>query len=110
MEGRCPVCGAPIEGGVCSYCNYQAINQTEPSPSTPNYSYVGRTSSKNRILALILCAMFGYLGVHRFYVGKNRTGFIWLFTVGAFGIGWIMDLIQIATGTFKDDYGFVLKG
>ncbi|ATH07348.1 hypothetical protein BIY24_05175 [Halobacteriovorax marinus] len=38
---------------------------------------------------------FGFLGVHRFYYGKQISGTIWLFTGGLFGIGWIVDFFLI---------------
>ena len=31
-------------------------------------------------------------GIHRFMKKKYVTGFIWLFTAGLFGIGWIVDV------------------
>lgn len=37
------------------------------------------------------CFLVGILGLHRFYLGKWVTGFIWLFTGGLLGIGFIYD-------------------
>ncbi len=62
-------------------------------------------SEKNRLAALLLCFFLGYLGIHHFYVGKVGTGIVWLLTAGVFGIGWLVDLILIATGSFKDKTG-----
>jgi TM2 domain-containing membrane protein YozV len=65
-------------------------------------------SGKNKITALLLCIFLGGLGVHRFYVGKIGTGVIWLLTGGVFGIGWLVDIIMIAVGKFKDKQGNIL--
>jgi restriction system protein len=65
-------------------------------------------SSKSKITALLLCIFLGTLGVHRFYVGKVGTGVVWLLTGGVFFVGWIVDIIVIATGKFKDGQGLVL--
>ena len=66
-------------------------------------------SPKSRIAALLLCFFFGVFGVHRFYVGKAGTGILYLFTAGGFGIGWLIDMITIACGVFRDSQGNYVK-
>jgi TM2 domain-containing membrane protein YozV len=66
-------------------------------------------SVKSRLVALLLCIFLGYLGIHRFYVGKTGTGIIWLITGGCFGIGYLVDLIMIIVGSFTDKSGAFLK-
>lgn len=39
--------------------------------------------------------IFGFLGAHRFYYGRQITGVIWFFTLGLLGIGWLIDLFLI---------------
>jgi len=58
---------------------------------------------------LLLCIIVGTLGVHRFYVGKIGTGILWLITGGCFLVGWIVDIVMIASGSFTDADGLPLK-
>ena len=39
--------------------------------------------------------LLGFMGAHRFYLGRPITGTIWLFTGGLLLIGWIVDLFLI---------------
>lgn len=39
-----------------------------------------------------LLTFLGFLGIHRFYMGKILTGILWLATGGIFGLGWLYDL------------------
>jgi TM2 domain-containing membrane protein YozV len=74
----------------------------------PTVAPAAGASSKNKMTTLILCIFLGGLGVHRFYVGKIGTGIVWLLTGGVFGIGWLVDIIMIAMGKFKDKQGNLL--
>ena len=39
--------------------------------------------------------LFGFAGLHRFYVGKYFTGLMWLLTLGLLGIGQFYDLVTM---------------
>lgn len=39
--------------------------------------------------------IFGFLGAHRFYYGRQLTGTLYFCTLGLFFIGWIIDLFLI---------------
>ncbi|HRS67865.1 MAG TPA: TM2 domain-containing protein [Paludibacteraceae bacterium] len=51
--------------------------------------------SKGVAYLLWLISIFGWLGIHRFYLGKIGTGIIWIFTGGLFGIGSLIDLFTL---------------
>ena len=56
---------------------------------------------KDKTTAIILSALLGGLGVDRFYLGYTGMGVLKLLTGGCFGILWILDIINIATGKLQ---------
>lgn len=72
-------------------------------------NYVTGTSDKKKWVAFFLCLFLGFLGIHRFYVGKIGTGLLYMFTGGLFFIGAFVDLIKILLGTFRDNVGAPLR-
>jgi len=64
------------------------------------------SQSQNQWIVVLLLAFFlGFIGAHRFYVGKNGTGILMILTVGGFGLWVLYDLIIIITGNFKTKEG-----
>lgn len=72
-------------------------------------NYVTSTSDKSKKTALLLCVFLGWIGIHYFYVGRIGMGILYLFTVGLGSIGWIVDIIKIAMGSFRDNVGAPLR-
>ncbi len=66
---------------------------------------MAESSEKKRLVALLLCFFLGYLGVHRFYVGKVGSGIAQILTLGGFGIWTLIDLIMVLCGAFRDKEG-----
>lgn len=60
---------------------------------------------KSRTITFFLAFFLGGFGAHRFYVGKVGTGLVYLFTLGLFGFGALIDCILILCGGFKDKKG-----
>ena len=83
---------SPVVAGTSVPAGVNTLTPKGPSPK----------SSKT---AQLLCDFLGMFGVHRFYAGKIGTGIIWLFTLGCFLIGWVVDAIAISKGTFTDKDG-----
>ena len=93
---------------------FSSYSTNSPAHKTNNYDTLNVSvneyiSGKNKNTALILAICLGVLGIHHFYVGKVGTGIIWFITAGFFMIGWIYDIVKIASGTFTDGTGRVIR-
>ncbi|HMJ92127.1 MAG TPA: TM2 domain-containing protein [Candidatus Acidoferrum sp.] len=68
------------------------------------------TASRRDWLVTLLLAIFvGKFGVDRFYTGHVGLGLLKLFTCGGFGIWWMIDIILIAVGSYRDSDGYLLE-
>ena len=70
---------------------------------TPHGMTVG--SDKRLLPTFLFAALLGVFGAHRFYVGKPGTGILMLVTLGGLGIWYLVDLILIIAGSFRDGDG-----
>lgn len=71
---------------------------------TPSYSY-----PKSQSVTFWLAAFLGVFGAHRFFTGYVKLGFLYLFTFGIMGLGYIFDLFAIFFGKYKDSKGIPLS-
>lgn len=53
-----------------------------------------KTRSHSLLMGYLLW-IFGFLGAHRFYYGRQLSATLYFFTMGLFGIGWLIDLFLI---------------
>ena len=136
MAGRCVICGAPLTGSVCSYCGTPAQNSRRTAEYSWNSESRAKSgygaqesrfdqrtrrtepreasvktvaSTRNKWVAFVLCLTLGWLGIHRFYVGKIGTGILYWATKGFYGVGVVVDLILILTDRFEDAQGLPLR-
>ena len=109
----CPNCGTILQAGNSTPQQIPTIiinNVNKNENTNTNAGYGGNgISHKSKMVALILAIFLGYLGIHRFYVGKVGSGIIWFLTGGLFVCGWIYDIAKIASGTFTDGAGCVIR-
>ncbi len=107
----CPKCGKQVEEISNQDKNIVINNNNTAVASAVAQAggYGNMISPKSRLVAALLCFFVGFLGIHRFYVGKIGTGIIWLLTLGLFGFGVLVDFIMILIGSFRDQMGFWVK-
>jgi TM2 domain-containing membrane protein YozV len=89
----------------CRACGHQVYVTAPACPGCGAPQDIAGVSSKRILPAFLLCFFFGWLGFHRFYVGKAGTGIIMLLTGGLFGIMWFIDTIMLLCSAFKDGTG-----
>ena len=125
-DRKCPACGSAVfvtskesEPGEPSP-ERQLSGEGEPPREQPGTTVVYQTiyqtvhapaqkSKRSRWIALALCLLGGFLGLHRFYVGKNATGCLYLLTCGMFFFGAVADFFSILFGYFRDRDGLPLS-
>ena len=74
-----------------------------------SYDKVGVASPKMRkfcSFAFFLWLFGGLLGLHHFYLGRDKHGFLWATTFGGFFIGWIKEFSSLATYTEEANVGY----
>lgn len=93
----CPQCGvqvAQVQAAQPTIVINNSNTNTNVNRNTAGgYGYRGQP--RNKWVALILCIFLGMFGAHKFYENKIGMGILYLFTVGLFGIGWVIDIIAI---------------
>ncbi len=85
--------------------NVTVVENNEDELSSPAAAAEG----KSQVIALILVALIGGLGIHRFYLGYTWQGIVQLLTLGGCGVWALIDLIRIITGDLKPKNGSYAK-
>ena len=125
MSGKCPVCGAPMNGNVCEYCGHRSssesptvatmekqpiiINNIQQNANVGMGIPIRYVSPKSRTVALLLCVFLGFFGAHQFYAGKTGKGILYFFTAGLLCFGWFIDFFSILFGGFRDSNNLPIK-
>ena len=90
----CPKCGKQDEDIKAEQPSV-VINNTNTNANANVNVNGGGGRMSNKWTAFFLCLFLGEFGAHKFYEGKTGMGILYLFTVGLFGIGWLIDLITL---------------
>jgi TM2 domain-containing membrane protein YozV len=60
------------------------------------------------VVALLLSAFFGAMGMDRFYLDRTGTAVLKLLTFGGLGLWWLIDFILIVQNKLRDASGDAL--
>lgn len=89
---------------------YVKSQRTPAAPVVPPAAQIPASPYHSIPAFLALMGIFACLGgLQRIYVGKYRSGLLWLLTGGLFGVGQLVDAIMILNGTFTDKDGLPLR-
>ena len=114
---KCPNCGStmfrtddepPRAEPLRAEPEVRTVYVERPVVQTVYVERAPAVSNRSWGVALLLCLLFGVFGFHRFYVGKIASGLFFLLTCGWLGLGWLIDVISILTGSFRDRDGLPL--
>ena len=96
---HCSACGTSLAASApAGGSPTQMVSENDPSRS------IGRSWLAALLLALV-CFPTGINGLHRFYTGHIAIGIIQLVTLGGCFIWSIIDIVLIATDSFRDAEG-----
>lgn len=92
----CIKCGKQVEELKSAQPQVVINNSNMNTNSNINTNTNGRMGNpKNKWVALLLCFFLGVLGIHKFYEGKILLGIVYLFTLGLFGFGVLIDFVVL---------------
>jgi TM2 domain-containing membrane protein YozV len=75
-----------------------------PPPMQPPQNW-NASPGADWTITLVLAILVGELGIDRFYSGNILLGVLKLITFGGFGVWWLIDIILILTGSYRDGQG-----
>lgn len=115
-DRKCPACGGTVFETTDEPRQRAAAPQEPVAEPQVVYQTIHHTlyvkperSPRSRWIALFLCLIGGFFGLHRFYAGKMGTGVLYVFTGGLFFFGVFVDFFSILFGYFRDRDGLLLS-
>ena len=101
----CRNCAAqiPREAYLCVHCGVRVAGPLDPIEGA-----LFPENGRSWLVTLLLALLLPLTGFHRFYTGQVVSGLFQLFTAGGFGIWWLIDVVRIAVGSFRDADGRLL--
>ena len=105
----CQECGSETKENqeICVKCGVRLISDKKNEDR--NNELTNQVGDKDWTTTLLLAFFLGVFGVHRFYTGYTMIGFVQLLTFGGCGIWYVIDIITILRGKYKDSDNLLLS-
>jgi TM2 domain-containing membrane protein YozV len=94
-----------VVSSATSEKNAQIVSEQNLNEEAVAEAAAKQGGGKSQLVALLLCAFLGGLGIHRFYLGYIWQGIVQLLTGGGCGIWALIDFIRIITGSLQPKDG-----
>lgn len=106
MDNNTATAAAPNPQMVfCRACGAQIHTSATACPKCGATQGPSSLSNRRILPAVLLLIFVGWLGAHRFYVGKVGTAILFIITLGGLGLWYLIDLIMLVVGSFTDKEG-----
>lgn len=105
----CRYCGANVETKNTVIIEDDIREETKYQSETEKPEFIDNGLIRGpykKWIALTLCILLGWLGGHKFYEGKYFMGIFYALTFGCWGVGIVLDLIQLAN---KKKYYYISR-
>lgn len=95
----CPYCGTPLKMNKEITIEETTEKQTYTNEKQDKQPYMDNGLIRGpfcKWISLPLCIILGWLGAHKFYERKYFMGVLYAFTLGFWGVGIVLDIINLA--------------
>lgn len=84
------------------FCRACGTSLHESATDCHNCGAKQSVGTKSKMTAVILCFFFGFMGIHRFYLGRPFSGFMYILFCWT-GINFIVAFIEFVVLAFTDE-------
>jgi len=79
-------------------------NEAVDKDQSANSIKTPKVTRYEQVITYSLWFTFGWFGAHHFYLKRDRHAFVWFWTLGGFGVGWLAEVINLNSYILQSKY------